>query len=92
MNAGAKGYRNERKTIAHFEALGYECVRSGGSKGVFDLVCISSTDIVLAQVKSNRNVGPDEREAMRQFPAPPNARKLCVRWDDRKRQPRVTEV
>lgn len=92
MNAARKGYRNEQRTIDHYEAMGYACVRSGGSKGAFDIICTGPTDVVMIQVKTNAWPSPIEREAMQLWPAPENARKVCVRWDTRKRVPRVREV
>jgi Holliday junction resolvase len=92
QNAKKKGRVNEAKSIRLLEAAGYECVRAAGSFGVFDIVGISKTDIVLVQVKSNRNAGPAEIEAIQLFPAPPNARKLLHRWNDRQRLPEVKEL
>jgi hypothetical protein len=92
QNAKRKGRVNEAKSIRLLEAAGYECVRAAGSLGVFDIVGISKTDIVLVQVKSNRNAGPAEIEAIQLFPAPPNARKLLHRWNDRQRLPEVKEL
>ena len=73
-------------------ALGYYCTRSGASLGVFDVLGVSPTDFVLIQVKSNCWPGAVEMEAMREFPCPPNCRKLIHRWDDRKKSPQVKEV
>lgn len=78
MNAKAKGSRNERRSIAVL--------------GVFDVIAISSQDIVLVQVKSNRWPLECEMEALRLFPAPANARKLVHRWIDRQSVPDVKEV
>jgi hypothetical protein len=47
---------------------------------------------VLIQVKSNRWPLEVEMEALREFRAPTNARKLVHRWRDRQRQPDVKEV
>lgn len=53
MNAKAKGARNERRGQRLLEAMGYAVTKSGGSLGSWDLIGLSSTDIVLCQVKSN---------------------------------------
>lgn len=92
MNAKAKGTRNEHKSIAVMEAAGYSCMRAGASLGVFDVICVGSQDIVLIQCKSNRWAGTDEVEAIKEFKAPPNARKLLHRWDDYERTPLVREL
>ena len=92
MNAKRKGTKNEHRSMAILEAAGYRCTRSAASLGHFDIVGISSVGIVLCQVKSNRPPSPAEREQMKLFPAPPNARKLIHTWHDRGRLPEVTEL
>lgn len=92
MNAKGKGTRNEHRSIVLLEAAGYACTRAAASLGVWDIVGLSATDIVLCQVKSNRWPGTEETEAMQLFVAPPNARKLIHVWDDGKRMPRVKEL
>ena len=92
MNAKAKGNRNEYKTIKLLEAAGYSCTRAAASLGIFDVIGISATDFVLVQCKSNDWPGSVEMESMKEFPAPPNARKLVHRWRDRQATPDVREV
>jgi hypothetical protein len=92
LNTKRKGNRNEHRSIVLLEAAGYSCCRSAASLGVFDIIGIGSTDIVLVQVKSNAWPGSAEMEAIRLLPAPPNARKLVHRWRDRQRVPDVKEV
>src|SRR4051794_33084541 len=92
VNTKKKGGRNERKTIKLLEASGYLCTKAAASIGTFDVWAISSTDIALVQCKSNRWPGSVEMEAIKSFPAPPNARKLVHRWDDHKRAPLVKEI
>lgn len=74
------------------ESAGYCCTRAAASFGVFDIVAISATDILLVQVKSNRLPSAPEIEAIKLFVAPANCRKLVHVWHDRKRLPRVLEV
>jgi len=92
MNCKAKGNRNERKSIQILEAVGYRCTRAAASLGVFDVIAISASDVVLCQVKSNDWPGSVEMEAIKLFPAPQNARKIVHRWRDRARNPDVREV
>ncbi len=92
MNTKAKGNRNEHRSMAMLEAAGYSCTRAAASLGVFDIVGISATDIVLVQVKTRDWPGPLETEALKGFSIPPNARKLIHRWRDRQQQPDVREV
>ena len=92
MNAKAKGNRSEHKSIKLLEAAGYRCTRAAASLGVFDVVAISRTDILLVQCKTNEWPRAIELEAIRLFPAPPNCRKLIHRWKDRQPMPDVKEV
>lgn len=90
-NAKAKGRRNERRSAKILEGAGYRTTLSAASLGCFDLVGISSADVVLVQVKSNCWPGVAEIEAIRMFPCPSNTRKLVHRWDDRIKLPIVKE-
>ena len=74
------------------EAAGYRCTRSGASLGVFDIIGVGSTDVVLVQVKTRDWPGSVEMETLRLFSAPANARKLIHRWRDRQRLPDVQEL
>jgi hypothetical protein len=74
------------------EAAGYYCTRSGGSLGLFDVVGIGSTDIVLVQVKTRDWPGSVEMERLKSFPCPLNCRRLIHRWRDRVRVPDVKEL
>ncbi len=92
MNAKAKGTRNEHRTIRLLEAAGYACTRAAASLGVFDVVGVGSTDVVLIQCKTRDWPGAAEMEQLKRFPVPPNARKLVHRWRDGVRLPDVREV
>jgi hypothetical protein len=92
MNRKRKGTRNEHRSMRMLEAAGYRCTRSGASLGVFDIIGVGSTDVVLVQVKTRDWPGALETEAMREFPAPANARKLMHRWRARQRLPDVREL
>lgn len=92
MNAKAKGARNEHRTIELLESGGYRCTRAAASLGVFDIVAIGETDILLIQTKSNRWPSKTEMERIEEFPAPANCRKLIHVWKDRQNMPLVKEV
>lgn len=92
MNSKAKGTRAEHRSIKLLEAAGYACTRAAASLGVFDIVGIGSTDVVLVQVKTRDWPGAVEMEALRLFVRPPNCRVLIHRWRDRQRTPDVKEV
>jgi len=74
------------------EALGYECFRMAGSLGVFDVIGVSPSDVLLVQVKSNRPPSSVEIEAIRNFRNPPNSRKLIHVWRDRESLPVIREM
>jgi len=91
-DAKRKGARNERRSMALLEAAGYRCTRAAASLGAWDVIGIGSADIVLVQVKTRDWPGAGEMEALKLFPAPPNARKLIHRWRHGERLPDVREV
>lgn len=92
INAKAKGARAERRSIELLESQGYACTRAAASLGVFDIIAIGEVFILLVQVKSNRWPSSAEMEAIRQFPAPPNARKVIHRWNDYQREPHIKDL
>jgi Holliday junction resolvase len=92
MNRKAKGSRNERKSARLLQAAGYKVTKSGASLGCFDLIGISATDIVLVQCKSNAWPSNLEMEAIKEFKAPSNSRKLIHRWNDRESLPIIKEI
>jgi Holliday junction resolvase len=92
INRSAKGRRNEHKSIKLLESLGYSCIRSAASKGAFDIVALSSMEVLLIQVKSNSWPSSLEVEAMRLLPTPTNSRKLIHQWKDGCSLPLVKEL
>jgi len=87
MNRYDRGRRKEQATMRLLEAAGYTCTRSAGSHGPFDVWAVSSTDIVLAQVKLNGRPSAEEEEAMRLVRVPKNARKLVYLFTHGSRKP-----
>ena len=92
MNKKAKGNHNEYKTMRLLEAAGYTCFRMAASKGAFDVIAVSHSDVLLVQVKSNRMPSAFEMETIKNFACPINARKLVHVWQDRQALPVVREV
>lgn len=92
MNAKAKGTRNEHRSRRILEAAGYAVCRAAASLGVWDLIGVSSADVVLVQVKTRDWPGSAEMETLRDFPAPHCCRKLLHRWRERQRLPDVKEL
>jgi hypothetical protein len=89
MNAKRKGTRNEHRSRQLLDATGYAVTRAAASLGMWDLIGIGSTDVVLVQVKSNEWARSAEMEALQAFTVPPNCRRLVHRWRDRQQVPDV---
>jgi hypothetical protein len=92
LNAKKKGSRNEYRSMRLLEAAGYVCTRAAASLGVFDIIGIGATDIVLVQTKSNDLPGSAEMQSIRNFVCPPGCKKLIHRWRDRQHAPDVRVV
>ena len=92
MNAKRKGTRNEHRSRVLLEAAGYAVTRAAASLGMWDLIGIGSTDVVLVQVKTRDWPGAAEMEALSTFRVPPNCRRLVHRWRERQRMPDVREL
>lgn len=92
-NAKAKGSRNERRTRDYLNNLGWECIKAGGSFGVFDLVAIGEREVLGVQVKSGKLPSPEERANMVITCARSEiVRRLIFVWYDYVRNPRIIEV
>ena len=65
---------------------------SAASLSEWDIIGIGSRDVILVQVKTRDWPGSVEMETLREFAAPPMARKLVHRWRDRQRLPDVREL
>ena len=92
MNTAAKGSRAEHRSMAVLESSGYRCTRSAASRGCWDIVGISASDVVLVQVKCNNWPSAAEMESMKEFPAPPATKKLIHRWRHCQHLPDVREL
>ena len=93
MSRYAAGRRAEWRTMRVMEAAGYVCTRSSSSKGPWDVVAVSSTDIALIQVKQGKTrPGKAERDLLLEVRRPPCARVLLHYWPPRSREPEVEEL
>ena len=92
MNTAAKGARNEYRSIALLESAGYRCTRSAASLGAWDIIGISSRDVLLVQVKTRDWPGSVEMETLQEFIAPSSCRKIVHRWRHRQHRPDVKEL
>lgn len=92
MNTAGKGRRCEAKSRRWLESQGYVCIRSAASKGLFDLVAISTDHVLLVQIKSGRWPSNDDQAAIRRFPCPDKCKKFLHRWRLRQAAPDIREV
>lgn len=86
-NMGAKGRRNEYRTIAWLKAQGYETMRAAGSKGLWDVHAWNARGSLYIQVKSNEWPGAAELRRMSESALPPGAKGVIHRWNDGARAP-----
>ena len=89
MNTAAKGRKQEHRSKALLESVGYRVTRAAGSMGEWDLVGIGPTDVVLVQVRTRDWPGPLERGALAEFPVPPDTRSSCI---DGAHEPRLPDL
>lgn len=74
------------------EAAGYAVTRAAASLGAWDLIAVGSTDFILCQVKTRDWPGSVEMEVLKNFPCPPNCKRIVHRWIDYQRLPDVREL
>jgi len=70
-----KGYIKEIKAVHELKRRGYIAFRSAGSRSPFDVVGISSSEIILLQVKSGRKHLKDEIRKLKEIRVPKCVRK-----------------
>jgi Holliday junction resolvase len=87
-----QGTRAEMRSIGVLEADGYVCTRSAGSRGVWDIIGVRKTDVVLVQVKSRRWPKSAELRKMREFQCPRGVRRLIHRWRTGQVEPDIRAV
>lgn len=80
--------------MQYLEALGYYCIRSAGSHGLFDVIALPARGgpVLAIQVKSNSWPRPLEREQIAELETGPVVQKELWRWDDYAKEPRVRRV
>lgn len=94
----AKGNRNEKRAQTALEKRGFLVERPRRSKwkrvdfwGLYDLIALSPTEMLLVQVKSNR-CPKKVREAIRDFPCPPFVQKQIWVYKDRQKEPELVSL
>ena len=80
------------RSIGVLEADGYVCTRSAGSRGVWDIIGVRKTDVVLVQVKSRRWPKSAELRKMREFQCPRGVRRIIYRWRTGQVEPDIRAV
>jgi len=63
----SKGRTREYYVMQDLEGAGYQCLRTAGSHGMWDVIAIGPHDIRLIQVKLNCKPSPAELQAIRAF-------------------------
>jgi Holliday junction resolvase len=94
-NGKRKGTRNEHKTMRLLEQMGYVCLRSSASLGLFDVIGINKTETLCVSVKSTEWPSSVEMEQLQLFKKQkthPRCRVLVHRWKDRRLLPDIREV
>lgn len=86
------GRRAEYRTIAVLEAAGYSCTRSASSKGMWDVVGVSATDVVLVQVKYGGRPAPSSYADFGEMRVPANVRRLVHWWRKGSGAPEVIPI
>lgn len=71
----------ERAAKKLLEDGGYYVVKSGGSKGLADLVALKPGQVALVQCKTNGRISPAERVAFRQLCLRLHATCLLGQWE-----------
>ena len=87
-----QGTRTEKRSTAVLERDGYVVTRSAGSRGVWDLIGIRRSDVVLVQVKTRRWPKSVEMRRLREFECPKGVRRLIYRWRAGQAEPDVKVV
>lgn len=89
MSNGRRGADAERRCVVELKSAGYSALRSAASKGPYDVVAISSSEVLLIQLKRTKKFSKvsykKEIDAMVALPIPPGGvvKKQLWCWVDR---------
>ena len=65
MSSYARGARLERDVVKHLSGLGYLCMRSAGSHGLYDVAAYKPSVLLLVECKyGSGRLRPDEWDAL----------------------------
>lgn len=85
-----RGRNNEYKAIRLLQKAGYDCIRSAGSHGTWDIIAYNSNGIRFIQVKTNDCVTALDLESIQEFNnIPPNSTKELWTFYNRKSSPKI---
>lgn len=87
MTNYTKGRAREYRTMRILEKAGFDCMRTSGSHGMFDVIAVSPNLLRLIQVKAGRNASPAERESIANYPVPVGVSKELWFYVDGSREP-----
>jgi len=75
-----KGRRYEYKAVNLLRTRGYDCTRTAGSHGHYDVIAVSGKEVLLVQVKSGADISKKELEEFREMKVPYCCRKEVWTW------------
>lgn len=87
-----RGRNNEYRVQKRLEEVGYQTTRSAGSKGLWDVIAWSTTEIRFIQAKTNGWPNPLEMEAISMAEVPPNGVKEVWRFNSGSSTPMIRRV
>lgn len=92
MSRYRAGRRAEYRVIKFLEDCGYTCTRSASSKGLWDVVAVSSTEVRLIQVAYGRDKRPSEIETFELFIVPRGVAKELWHYEKGKTLPNIRRL
>ena len=107
MSNRSKGKYYERKTKLYYEKKGYAVYNLESSKTIWtpkgmifrtsdicgaDLLCLSKSDIIFIQVKSNKADISKGKKELLAHPFPPFVKKQVILWEVRAKKPLIWEL
>lgn len=93
MSHSTKGSRYERRAKKLLESKGYYVMKSGGSRGAFDLIAANNQTVKFIQVKAGvARVSPSERLIIENILFPPYCTKEIWTWKEYQKEPNIEIV
>lgn len=86
------GANKERQVMKMLERVGYNCSRSAGSHGFYDIKCHNSKEHRLIQIKYNCDITPAELDQIELDKVPENTTKEVWLFKKGNTVPKIVEV